>query len=316
MPSHEPDIRFDFKFTPVKFDKENHLLTFAAELDPERYEYQEKNGVKGYFDKFDNVFITEKFLNKMQKNIVGLPIYYSPSKIDDADEYIRDRIGATLKFFEKDATTLEENLNEDSKEFLESLKNEKMNFVILSVDLIDSTKMSQELPAELNIQIISLFLTEMTLLVDKFNGYVLKHTGDGLIAYFPEPDKLGKVDNALNCADLMRNIVAHVINPLLNDKGLSDLHFRIGLDSGKAIVKNVGIKGIKSSNELIGDTVNIAVKIQDLADDNQILVGASVVHNAHTFWRKRLNKFNLPKKWKYIDKLTKTPYPVYYLNDY
>lgn len=315
MPSHRSDIRIDFEFTPVEFDEKKQLITLAVKLNPRRYEYQEMDGVKGYYDKFDQCFFPEELVNKVHKNIKGLPIYHSPSKIDDADKYILDRIKNTINFFEKKDDNLNKEILPDSKDLLTDLDNVEMDFVILSIDLKDSTKISQELTPELNAQVISLFLSEMTLLIDKFNGYVLKYTGDGLLAYFPEPNNIGKADNAINCAYLMKCVIMHVINPLLDDNGLPNLIFRIGLDFGNAIVKNIGKKGIKSFSDIIGDTVNIAVKIQDLAEDNQILIGASVAHITHTYWRERLGKYKLPKNWQFKDKVSKRPYKVYYLND-
>jgi adenylate cyclase len=315
MPSHQPNFRFDFKYTPIKYDKKTSLLTLAAEPDPERYEIKEENGEKWYYDKFDHVCYSEKMIIKFHLSFKGLPLYYSPSKIDDADKYINDRITATLKFFENNNKNFEFVSEDDSEDFLEDLDNVEMNFVILSIDLKDSTKMSQDLPKQLNVKIISLFYQEMILLINNFNGYVLKPTGDGLIAYFPEPNTIGKVDNALNCADLMREIIIHVINPLLVENSAPNLYFRIGIDFGKDTVKIMGVKGIKSSTELIGETINIAVKMQNLAKENEIIVGASAVHKAHTYWRKRLRRFKLPKEWKYIDKLTGKRYPLYYLKD-
>jgi adenylate cyclase len=315
MPSHRPDIRFDFKYTPVEFDEKNRLVTFVSEPDPERYEYQEKDGKKGYYDKFDKIFIPKALFEQIHLNLKGNQIFYSPSKIDDANKYLNDRIEATFNFFEDEVNDINFEKTAISKDFLVDLDNVKMNFVILSIDLKGSTKMSQELPIELNAKIISFFLSEMTLLIDKFNGYILKYTGDGLLAYFPEPNDIGKVDNALNCAYLMRSVVDHVINPLLAEHSYPLLYFRIGLDYGKAIVKKIGSTGIKSFGDIFGDTVNIAVKIQELASDNQILVGASVAHMAHTYWRKRLTKFKLPKNWKFKDKVRKRPYLVYTLKD-
>lgn len=240
MPSHKNDFRIDFEFTP-EMDEKTRMVTFAVNPNPERYEIIEKNGEKTYHDKFDDNYYPEKFLYKLHENMTGLPIYYSPSKIDDADSYILERIEVTKDFFDKKENLLS-NSKEELEEFLVDLENEKLNFVVLSIDLKDSTKMSQELSVELNAQIISLFISEMTLIITKFNGFRLKPVGDGLIAYFPEPNTIGKVDNALNCADMMRNIIIHVINPLLNDNSLRSLYFRIGIDFGEAIVQNMGIK--------------------------------------------------------------------------
>jgi adenylate cyclase len=127
-----------------------------------------------------------------------------------------------------------------------------MRFVILSIDLKGSTKMSQELSLETNAQIISLYLREMALVVEKFNGYVLKYVGDGLIAYFPEPNMIGMTDNALDCAATMKKMILFGLNSALKDRKLPTLSFRIGLDSGEAMVKTIGAESGKIHKDLIG----------------------------------------------------------------
>lgn len=313
MPSKKPDFRFDVKFEVVEFDEETGLATFAVIPDPDRYEYIEKNGKKGYHDKFDHLFfpmsIVQEFTNPQ---LLNGPVQSSPHKIDDVNNYFSERLSEINDFFEKENTNFEPNT---AINFLKGLDDLEMTFIILSIDLKDSTDLSQKLSPKENAKVISLFLREMTLLVDKFNGHVLKCTGDGLLAYFPEPDIMGKTDNAINCAYMMKLIIIHTINLVLEDKNLPKLHFRIGLDSGEAIVKTLGMNEIVSFKDLIGETVNLAVKIQEIAGEDQILAGGSVVYNAHTFWRKKLQKIKRPSNWNHKDKVSGKIYNIYTLID-
>ena len=61
---------------------------------------------------------------------------------------------------------------------------------------------------------------ELSELVPKFWGYVLKYTGDGLIAYFPEPSFITMNDAALYCALTMRKIVYQALNTALQHRSL------------------------------------------------------------------------------------------------
>ena len=63
----------------------------------------------------------------------------------------------------------------------------------------------------------------------------------------------------------------------LNDKDLPSIGVRIGLDSGEAIIMTVGSKVSKTQKDLIGQTINLAAKIQSLADPNQILAGEATM---------------------------------------
>jgi class 3 adenylate cyclase len=173
--------------------------------------------------------------------------------------------------------------------------------------------MSQKLAPEDNAQVIQVFSREMALLVDKFNGFVLKNLGDGLIAYFPEPNLIGMTDNALDCAACMKRMIFYGINPVLKEKGLPELAFRIGMDSGEAIVATIGAESVKLHKDLISETVNISKKIQAKAGTNQIFMGESTAEALHTFWRKRIKKVELTD-WEYKNKATGQVYPIYSLD--
>lgn len=212
MPTEKKIYRMDFK--TINFDKKNGKSEVIP--DPERYERKTLNGEDGYFDKFDNFFFSMETLKETLSQAIEKPIYYSPHKIENADKYIAERIKEIKQFFAPRNEPF--GCKDASEEFLEKLEKDKMKFVILSIDLEGSTKMSQQLSAELNADIISLFLREMTLIVDKFNGYVLKYVGDGLIACFPEPNFIGMNDNALNCAEMMKVMTIYGINPILKKR--------------------------------------------------------------------------------------------------
>ena len=173
--------------------------------------------------------------------------------------------------------------------------------------------MSQKLVAKVNARIIQVYIREMALLVGKFNGFVLKYVGDGLIAYFPEPNLIGMSDNALDCAACMGRMIFNGINPILKERNLPELSFRVGLDSGEASIVTMGADAIKRHKDLISETINISAKIQAKAGTNQIFMGESTALALHTFWRKRIKKVK-PKDWEYKDKATGNIYPIYSLD--
>ena len=97
---------------------------------------------------------------------------------------------------------------------------------------------------------------------------------------------------------------------------MPELGFRIGLDSGEAIITDIGAEGIKSHKDLIGETVSLASKIQSRAKNKQILLGESTTLNVQTFWRKKLKRLDSLKNWDYSDKKTGKVYALYYLVQY
>lgn len=302
------DLRIDLKIEKIEQIDDSHF-TFKMAPDPKRYELKTINGKKGYWDKFDEVFISLEVLEEAISKMGNLPIYYSPTNIQNIVEYTKDRIEYLKINFGRDLGCYE--FRDSSEEFLESLKIDKMRFVILSIDLKGSTKMSQQLSIEDNSKIIALFSSEISQLIHHFNGYILKYLGDGIIAYFPEPNYIGMNDNAIDCANSIKYFILNGLNKILTEKGLPPLSFRIGLDSGEAMVMTIGSKISKMHKDLIGQTINLATKIQSLANTNQILAGEATVKNAHYIYREPFDKVELPNGWEYFKCGTKNKYQVY-----
>jgi adenylate cyclase len=190
------------------------------------------------------------------------------------------------------------------------LKEDKKRFVILSIDIVGSTKMSQELSIEINSKIIQLYSQEISQLINYYNGYVLKFQGDGIIAYFPEPNYLGMNDNAILCAHSIKYFIINGLNKILNNNGFPSINFRIGLDSGEAMILIVGSKESKTHKDLIGLTINLATKIQGLAEPNKILAGEATITNAYYLYRTWFDKVVLPEDWNYY-KNNKLEYQVF-----
>jgi len=168
----------------------------------------------------------------------------------------------------------------------------------LCIDLKGSTRLSEQLSGEDYSKIIALFSREMAQVVSGFGGYVLKFVGDGIVAYFPEPNFIGMNDNAVDCAITMKKIIKNGINKVLVEKNLPTIQSRIGLDSGEAMVKTIGDISSKNHKDLIGLTVNLAAKIQSQANENQIVIGDTTARNLHVMWRKNFKEHN-PPEWNY-----------------
>jgi len=134
-----------------------------------------------------------------------------------------------------------------------------------------------------------------------------------VIAYFPEPNLIQMSDNAVDCAICMARMILTGINLILKQRGLPELSFRIGLDSGEAIVATIGADSVKVHKDLISETINISAKIQAKAGNNQILIGESTAEALHTSRRKRIKKVELTD-WDYKNKATGQTYQIYSLD--
>ena len=116
---------------------------------------------------------------------------------------------------------------DESDQFLRKNVFLKLGMVVLYVDLVGSTTMTLEMPAEKIAIIISSFAQEMAAVIRQYHGYVLKFVGDAVIGYFisDEDDIYGtkSTDDAVNCAKSMITVIQKGINPILNQYDYPDL---------------------------------------------------------------------------------------------
>lgn len=303
IPSKYDDklYRFDLIQKLVSYDKKTHLAIMEYTPNPERYEWKTIGGEEYLCDKMEPFrFLKERFF-QMLKDMKGKTLYYVKPDIDNITDYIQIQIPKIRQFLTDDQSTYE--FKDKSEEFLQSLNNDELTFVILCIDIVGSTKLSEQLSLEQNSKIIQIFSKELAYVVDAYHGFVLKYVGDGLIAYFPEPNHLGMEDNAVDCAVTMKFLIERGINKVLKENELPELKFRLGLDTGEAIVSTIGNSTSKQHKDLIGLTINIAAKIQSSAQPNQIVIGESTKKQLHTT-RKKLFEPYTPKSWNYhhVDK--------------
>ena len=202
---------------------------------------------------------------------------------------------------------------DESEEYLRKHVFSKLDMVVLYVDLVGSTTMALEMPAEKIAIIISSFAQEMAAVIRQHHGYVLKFVGDAVIGYFvADNNSLLIADNAVNCAKSMNTVIQKGINPILNQYDYPDLMVKIGVDFGQNIVVRYGADKINSHVDLMGSAMNIAAKIQNMAKPNQILIGSDVWKRIHPDTQKDFQEIIWENnEWGYRSRLSGEIYPVF-----
>jgi len=297
----------DFIQEIVSVDKSNKTITFRLIPDPRRYEWKKVEGKRYLYDKLDDSLFSEEVYLNLVNQMNGQNIYFQPQKINDVEQYVKERLKSIrerLRGIEKPAVLIDK-----SEAFLDSLAVNKLQFVILSVDIVKSTKMAAELDQERYARLISTTLYEMSEIIPKFNGHVLKYTGDGLIAYFPAPSFITKNDLAIDCALTLRQLVYEGLNQIFKDEGYPSIDIRIGIDSGEAYVVRIGSPETKQHKDIIGSVVSLAAKIQSLGKPGEILLGETTLRNLHTMWREKCEIVILDESWTY--KIGEDIYKIY-----
>lgn len=294
-------FRLDLIQEIISVDESNRVLQVALRPDPRRYVRVERDGKSYLHDKLDNIYFPEtEFLQDIAKKLEGMPLHFQQQTIGSAAQYVRSRrpeMAARLHGAPPNDTFIDK-----SEAFLDSLAEDKLGFVILSVDIVGSTKLSMIMEPRKYATLISVVLHEFAEVIPRFHGHVLKYTGDGLIAYFPEPSFIIKNDLAVDCALTLQRLVGDGLNAVFSERGLPNIQIRIGLDSGEAYVETIGSPATKQHKDIIGDVVNLAAKIQAQAEPGQIYLGAATERNLHTTWRGICEPVDLSREWTYRDR--------------
>ncbi len=161
------------------------------------------------------------------------------------------------------APVLVERLAADPKAL--RLGGEKKRVTLFFSDIAGFTTISENLKdrPELLVEILNRYLTVMTAAVEARGGYVDKFIGDAVMAVWgaPLPDDQAErhgVEAALDCFAALERFNTDIVQ---GEYGMKPIGTRIGLNTGVAIVGNMG-SASRLNYTVTGDTVNLAARLE------------------------------------------------------
>jgi adenylate cyclase len=142
---------------------------------------------------------------------------------------------------------------------------------VLFCDIIGFTAMSESMPPAEVVARLNRYFTIMQKLIYDNGGNVDKFSGDAIMAFWGVP-RAGQDDlrNAVRTAIQMQEHLWS-FNLELASEGQQPIHMGVGLNTGEFVAGNIGSED-KIEFTLIGDTVNLASRIEDLAGRSQVFV--------------------------------------------
>jgi adenylate cyclase len=154
---------------------------------------------------------------------------------------------------------------------------------VLFCDLVGFTKLSSQLEVDVLSELLNEYLEAMTQAIFDNAGTIDKFIGDGVMALFGAPEELPppqQGQKAIATAKAMYDYLVPV-NQKWQSKGIwqagaiCDLQLRCGIHQGRAVVGMFGGKQRKDYTA-IGKVVNIAARLQQIAEPNSILFSETV----------------------------------------
>ncbi|MCY7411367.1 MAG: AAA family ATPase [Chitinophagales bacterium] len=150
---------------------------------------------------------------------------------------------------------------------------QRLHLNIMFCDLVGSTDLSEALDPEIFLDIVVAYQEVCAKAIEEQGGYIAQYLGDGILVYFGYPKTFE--DNSQRAVQAALNIVENLksFNENLIKEGKPVIELRIGIHTGLVVMGEVG-SGDKHERLALGDTPNIASRIQSLAEPNQILISA------------------------------------------
>ena len=146
---------------------------------------------------------------------------------------------------------------------------ERRLLTVLFCDLVNSTVLSARFDAEDWTEVLSHYVTAVAAQAEAFGGFVAKVMGDGVLIYFGYPraredDASRSMQAALAMVEAVRRLKPQWPN--------IDLSVRIGIATGPVVVSEMAAGGFVEQQAVVGETPNLAARLQALAEPNSVIV--------------------------------------------
>jgi len=143
---------------------------------------------------------------------------------------------------------------------------ERRQVTVMFSDLVGSTALSARIDPEDLREVISVYQKCVAETVQRFGGFVAKYMGDGVLVYFGYPQ--AHEDDAERAVRAGLELIAAVGGL----KSSAPLQTRLGIATGLVVVGDLIGSGEAHERGIIGETPNIAARLQDIAEPNGVVI--------------------------------------------
>ncbi len=161
---------------------------------------------------------------------------------------------------------------------------ERRQLTVLFCDLVGSTALSEQLDPEDYHAVVQAYHQTCDAVIQRYDGFVPQHLGDGLLVYFGYP--IAHEDDAQRAVRAALEIIQALQSrarqqaaraPLPHGRGSDALPVRIGIHTGLVVIGEIG-SGEKRELLALGETPNLAARLQGLAGPDTVVISAATQH--------------------------------------
>ncbi len=151
---------------------------------------------------------------------------------------------------------------------------QRRQLTVMFCDLVGSTELSSRLDPEDLREVVREYQSSSATVIARFEGHIAQYLGDGLLVYFGHPqahedDAQRAVRAGLGILDSLK-----ALNAKLHTSHSVSLSVRIGIHTGLVVVGEIG-GGERRENLALGETPNVAARLQGFASPDTIVISAA-----------------------------------------
>jgi class 3 adenylate cyclase len=156
---------------------------------------------------------------------------------------------------------------------------ERRHLTVMFCDVVGSTALSARLDPEELREIIRAYRETCATVIRRFEGYLAKYIGDGLLVYFGYP--LAHEDDAPRAVRAGLGIVEAIqrlntrMPPIVGAHSRAPLQVRLGIHTGLVVAGEMGVGDQPEPLAIVGETPNIAARLQEQAQPNSVVISPS-----------------------------------------
>jgi class 3 adenylate cyclase/predicted ATPase/ABC-type transport system involved in cytochrome c biogenesis ATPase subunit len=148
---------------------------------------------------------------------------------------------------------------------------ERRHLTVMICDLVGSTALAARLDPEDMNAVMDAYHAACARIMPNYDGFIGEFRGDGILAYFGYPR--AHEDDAERTVRAALDIIAAVAR--LETRAAEPLAVRIGIATGLVVVGDLSREGALREHAVVGDTPNVAARLQALAEPGTVVVAAS-----------------------------------------
>ena len=161
----------------------------------------------------------------------------------------------------------------------ETLAGERRQLTVMFCDLVGSTALSEQLDPEDLQELVRAYQHASVQVIQQYDGHIAQYLGDGLLVYFGYPiahedEAVRAVRAGLGIVEAMQSLNARVSHPV---------QVRVGIHTGLVVIGEMG-SGEKREQLALGETPNIAARVQGQATPDTVVLSAATYHLVQGFF--------------------------------